>query len=45
MPVTVTVFPAPTVAVPNAAVPAQVTTSAPTTPVGVQLAVAAIVPS
>ena len=46
-PVTVTLFPVPTLAVSNAAVPAvQVTTSLPTTPVSVQLVtVALVVPS
>jgi hypothetical protein len=44
-PLTVTVFPAPTLAVSNVAVPLQVTASAPTTPVNAQLAVATVVPS
>ena len=42
---TVTVLPVPTLAASNVAVPAQVTTSAPITPVNAQLAVAAGVPS
>ena len=45
MPVTVTVLPVPTLDVSKLAVPLHVTTSAPTTPVSVQLAVAAVVPS
>src|SRR5204862_34349 len=45
-PLTVTVFPAPTLAVVNVALPVQVTSSAPTTPLSAQLAsVALVVPS
>ena len=42
-PLTVTVLPAPTAADPNAALPVQLTASAPITPVSTQLASAALV--